>query len=368
MNSRERFERTMSHRKPDRVPIDIGATSLTGMRPRCQESLRQLLGFSADPARELNGTDERILEWAGTDFRAVGAIVNLPSRHERRISAHAYVDCWGIQRGLVSGDWQITRSPLRGASLDDLVSYEWPEPRVDEAQLLKWSDEARGLREQNRYVVVAEHPVYGILELGCWMCGYDDFLLRLAADPDFVRVFFDRYLDIQLAVVDQYYSVLGSYIDLTTSGDDYGTQNGPLLSPAMFEKLIAPYFSERIRRTKELAQCYYWHHTCGSVGKLLDQIIACGVDILNPIQTSAAGMDPRLLKDRFGDRIAFWGAVDVQQFLPQAVPEEIPAHIRNLIDVLGEGGGYVMAPAHEIQDDVPPENIVAWIDAVHGRG
>jgi uroporphyrinogen decarboxylase len=237
--------------------------------------------------------------------------------------------------------------------------------RADEEQMAKWQNRARELRRQNQYVVVAEHPVYGILELGCWMCGYSDFLLRLAADTDFVRFFFDKVLEIQLAVIEQYYPVLGPYIDLTTSGDDFGSQNGPLLSPKMFGTLIAPYFAARIKRTKELARCYYWHHTCGSVVKLLDQIIACGVDILNPVQTSAADMEPGLLKDRFGDRIVFWGGVDVQQFLPTATPDEIPKCVRDLISVLGANGGYVMAPAHEMQDDVPPENIVAWIDTIH---
>ena len=196
------------------------------------------------------------------------------------------------------------------------------------------------------------------------MCGYNDFLLRLAADTDFVRCFFDKVLEIQLAVIEQYYSVLGPYIDLTTGGDGFGTQNGPMLSPTMFKSLIAPYFSARIRRTKELGQCYYWHHTCGSVVKLLDQIIDCGVEILNPIQTSAAEMDPKYLKDHFGDRLVFWGAVDVQQFLPRATREEIPGHISELVSVLGSNGGYVMAPAHEILDDVPTENIAAWVDSV----
>jgi len=367
MNSRERFECTMNHKVLDRVPIDIGGTLLTGMRPRCQEGLHRLLGFSENGGEKDKGIDERILKWAGTDFRSVGAIVNLPSKHTRTISLQAHIDCWGIRRDIVGGESQITQSPLRGASLDDLKSYQWPEAHVNEEQLAKWGNQARELRGQNQYVIVAEHPVYGILELGCWMCGYDDFFLKLAEDTDFVRFFFDKLLEIQLAVIEQYYSVLGSHIDLTTSGDDFGSQRGPLLSPMMFESLIAPYFAARIKRTKELAQCYYWHHTCGSVVKLLDQIIDCGVDILNPIQTSAADMEPKLLKNRFGDRIVFWGAVDVQQFLPGATPEEVPEHIQDLINVLGENGGYVMAPAHEIQDDVPPENIVAWIDTVHGR-
>ena len=366
MNSRERFACAMEHKTPDRVPIDIGATSLTGMRPHCQEGLRRLLGFSGNAAKNDHGIDERILQWAGTDFRSVGAIVDLPSKHTRTISPLTYVDCWGVRRDLIDGEWQITQYPLRGASLDDLRAFQWPAARVDEKLLEKWENRARELRQENQYVVIAEHPVYGILELGCWMCGYDDFLLKLADDPDFVRAFFDRILEIQLAVIDQYYSLLGPYIDLTTSGDDFGTQRGPLLSPKMFDRLIAPYFTERISRTKALAHCYYWHHTCGSVLMLLENIMNCGVDILNPIQTSAAGMEPRLLKQRFGDRLVFWGAVDVQHFLPRATPEEIPAHIRELVSVLGESGGYVMAPAHQIQDDVPPENIVAWIETARG--
>jgi uroporphyrinogen decarboxylase len=352
----------MARRAPDRVPFDIGGTPLTGMRPRCQERLCQLLGFP--PSMPRGDIDERLLQWAGTDFRFVGDIVDLPSPHTRRISATENVCCWGIHRAAVDGEWQIVGHPLRDATMEDLQRFAWPEPRVDEAQLAQWQTQARRLREDGRYVVVASHPVFGILELGCWMCGYDDFLLKLAGEPDFVRRFFDKVLELQLAVSEQYYAALGPYIDLTTSGDDFGMQGNPMVSPDMFGELIAPYFAARIRRTKEIAKCYYWHHSCGSVARLLDQIIACGVDILNPVQTSASEMDPADLKRRFGDRIVFWGAMDVQQFLPRATPAEVAAHARELAQVLGKDGGYVMAPAHEMQDDVPAENIVAWVDAL----
>jgi uroporphyrinogen decarboxylase len=273
------------------------------------------------------------------------------------------VDCWGVRREAVGGEWQITKNPLRGATIQDLEAFPWPEPRVDERKLLQWESEAKALRAANRHVVIAEHPVFGILELGFWMCGYDDFCVRLAVEPDFVRRFFDKVLAIQLAVIDQYYSVLGPYIHLTTSGDDFGTQTGPFISPRMFKALIAPYFAARIARTKQLTGGYYWHHTCGSVLALLDAMIACGVDILNPVQVSAARMDPLSLKSAFGDQLTFWGAVDVQQLLPQATPEQVRFAVRSLIEVLGRDGGFVMAPAHEMQDDIPPENIVAWIEA-----
>jgi uroporphyrinogen decarboxylase len=230
--------------------------------------------------------------------------------------------------------------------------------------LEKWEEQAKKLKTE-KYVIVAEHPVFGILELGCWMCGYDDFLIRLATDLDFVHAFFDKVLDIQMQVIEQYYAVLGPYVDLTTSGDDFGTQMGPLISPRMFEQLIAPYFSARIARTKELAQCYYWHHSCGSIFALLEQIIKCGVDILNPIQTSAAHMDPQELKARYGDRLVFWGGVDVQQFLRNATPKEVRRQVLDLVSTLGDAGGYIMSPAHNMQDDIPPQNIVAWVQTMH---
>jgi len=366
MNSRERFFTAMQHRQPDRLPLDIGATTLTAMSPGCQAALRGFLGFSGEPTPTNSGVDERILEWAGTDFRGVGCIVDLPSPLSRRISDTAFVNCWGVEYGLSGGQWQITRPPLRGASVQDLHSFPWPEPRIDDHLMDGWVKQARKLRADGRYVVIGEHPCFGVLELGCWTCGYDDFLMRLAGDTDFVRTFFDKVLQIQSGLIDDYYSALGSCIDVTTSGDDFGMQTGPLISPQAFRTLVAPYFTERIRRTKALANCFFFHHSCGSIFDLLDEIIACGVDIINPVQTSARDMTPERLKPAFGRRLAFWGGVDVQAFLPSATPAEVADGVSRLVRVLGENGGYVMAPAHNMQDDVPPENIAAWVEALHG--
>jgi len=365
MNSRQRFACAMAHRAGDRVPVDLGGTTLTSMSSPCQASLRAYLGFSGDTIPTNTQVDERILEWAGTDFRSVGHLVDLPVRRKGGAGGSGNVDCWGLRRVRVGQYDEIVDPPLRGASVADLSDFDWPEARIDEDLLVRWQRQAKTLHDDGRYVVIGEHPVYGILELGCWMCGYDEFLARLAGDRDFVRVFFDKVFAIQMPVIEQYYTVLGPYIDLTTSGDDFGMQTGPLISPKMFEELIVPYFSARIARTKELGRCYYWHHSCGSIAKLLDQIIGCGVDILNPIQTSAAEMDPGELKARYADRLVFWGAVDVQDFLPRATPEQVRERVRQLVDTLGAGGGYVTAPAHNMQDDIPPENIVGWIETIH---
>lgn len=363
VNALERFRACMAHLPPDRPPLDLGATTLTGMRPACGQRLLDVLGFTGASQPTNSGVDERILQWAGVGFRGVGGIVDLPSPHTRRLSTVSAIDCWGVGRDRIAGEWQITEAPLRGATREDLAAFPWPEPRIDERALMRWEAQAQALQATGEHVVIAEHPVYGILELGCWMCGYDDFLIRLAADPDFVRDFFDRVLAIQLDVIDTYYRVLGPYVHLTTSGDDFGTQGGPLISPATFEALIAPYMKARIERTKAIARCYYWHHTCGSVFKLLPQLIACGVDILNPVQVSAAGMAPERLKETFGNTLVFWGGVDVQHVLPFASPDQVREEVRHLIAVLGRDGGLVVAPTHELQDDIPPEAIIAWIEA-----
>lgn len=366
MNSRERFAQTMAHKQPDRVPMDIGGTSLTGMRPVCQRQLRKLLGFSGEGKLANNGMDERILEWAGTDFRSVGGIANLPSVHPKR-DLDSCVDTWGVKRQFINGYWEITHNPLRTATVEELKSFKWPEPRIDEKALAKWEADAKALKQEGKYVVVAEHPIFGVMELGCWMCGYDQYLYNLAAEPDFFKAFSDKVLELQLKVIEQYYSVLGPYIDLTMNGDDFGTQTGPFMSPEMFEKLIAPYMTARIAKIKQLARCYFWHHSCGSVFSLLDQLLKCGVDILNPVQTSAAQMEPARLKKHFGERLVFWGAVDVQQFLPNATIQQVRDEVLSLARVLGKDGGYVMAPAHEMQEDIPPEKIIAWVEALRGK-
>ncbi len=358
----------MAHTTTPRPPLDIGATRLTGIRPGLQQRLIDFLGLEGDAVITTSGVDERILNWAGTDFRSVGYIPELPSPLSKKVSDSCSVNYWGVTSECIDGEWQITRSPLAGADRKDLAEFQWPEPRINEDHLRNLEEQARTLYKQKKYVIVAGHPIYGMLELGCWMCGYNDFMLKLAMDPDFIRDFFDRVVDIQLEVSRQYYTVLGPYIHLTTSGDDFGTQSGPFMSPAMFEELVAPAFSRRIQLTKKIGDCYYWHHSCGSIAKLLPHIIECGVDILNPVQTSAEGMDPQRLKDEFGDRIVFWGAVDVQQFLPRAQPDQIQMEIQSLVRILGKDGGYVMAPAHEMQDDIPPENVVAWVEAFRDEG
>ncbi len=309
MTPKERFSLTMSHKQPDRPPIDLGCTCLTGMTETCQSQLLDLLGFSGEGHKANNGIDERLLKWAQADFRSVGGIVQLRNPLSKVISSTEFIDCWGVRRRLTGCYWEIVDSPLANANIQDVRDFSWPESEIDQNLLESWREEARHLTQDTPYVVI------------------------------------------------------GDYIDLTMSGDDFGMQQGPLISPIMFHELVSPYLLERIERTKEIAKCYYWHHSCGSITALIEELITCGVDILNPIQTSAAKMKPEILKQCFGDRLTFWGAIDVQDFPNNAKVEEVRREVKRIVKILGKNGGYVLAPAHNIQDDVPPENIIAMIES-----
>jgi len=369
LSPRERFARIMAHQEADRVPLDLAGTSLTAIDPVVADGLRALLGISGDPPGPYTPFDERILQTLDIDFRRVGSLIAsgdrpLPGQPDRRI------DIWGIVRAWTGHYWDIVEAPLRGATLADLDAFLWPDPAriLAEAPLDAYRAEARRLWEETDYVVVAEHPVYGVFELACWMCGFDDFLWRLAGDRPFVHRLFAKLLELQKAFIEPYYRAVGDYIHLTTSGDDFGTQTGPFLSPAAFRELIKPYFAERIAFTRQFTSAYFWHHTCGSVYDLLPDLIDAGVDILNPVQPGAWKMEPERLKADFGDRLVFHGGFDTQRVLPFGTVEEIEAEVSRVMQALKPGGGYIFSAAHNIQSDVPAANVLAMFRAARRLG
>lgn len=365
MNYRERFEAALNHRPVDRVPFDLAGTSLTGMEHgESIEKLKQLLGYTGKYMGWYQKFDERILKYLDIDIRRVGNIISPENELSGRRSEYEYTDCWGITRVFTGMYWDIKNPPLKNACTEDLDRYPWPQAeRINMKQIDEFREQARKLYNETDYVVCAEHPVYGILELGCWMCGFDEFLLKMALDPAFVLKFFDKIFEYQKKVIEIYYGAVGDYIHMTTSGDDFGTQNGPFISPHMFDEMIKPYYKERIDYTRKFTNAYYFHHTCGSVYPLIPYLIEAGVDILNPIQPGARNMEPARLKNAYGNRITFWGGIDTQQILPYGTEAEVEAKVFEVLGDMSKNGGYVLAPAHNIQPDVPAENIVAIYNA-----
>ena len=359
MTHRERFAAAAARQPADRAVFDLCGSPQTLVDYQVtKERLCALLGVTGKKQGDFC-VDARVLEILDIDTRLVGGMPTPKSSHTREENGVVY-DSWGIGYKETNGHFEICHNPLEGADIDEVVSYEFPDPENIDANLLKaWSGQAEFLRGNTDYAVVAEHPVLGVLELGCWMFGFDDFLYRLAGEPEMVHVFFQRVLDYQKKVIEKYYGALGKYIDCTTSGDDFGTQAGPFMSAAMFDELIKPYLKERISYTRKFMDGFFYQHTCGSVHNLIPSLIDCGVDILNPIQPGAYMMEPERLKSDFGDKIAFWGGIDTQHLLPEGTARQVKDEVKRILRIMDVNGGYILAPAHTIQYDVPAENVIA---------
>lgn len=367
MTHRERFEKTMNHQAPDRVPIDLDGTCLTSLHEEVLGRFLKLHGLQAEDPEQAK---EELLSLYDIDFRRVGGI--LEPRSPLQDYSHRgegwYRDCWGVRRKFTGVYWDIVECPLADATLEEVKAFPWPDAAdLDRKQLSVWAEKAKRLYYDSGYVVAGEHPVFGYLELGCWMFGFDDFLYRLLAEPEVTDWFFGRYHRFVEDVCELYYGALGPYLHVTTSGDDFGTQNGPFLSPELFEERIAPWYRKRISLTKSLSPARYFHHSCGSVFRLLPSLIGMGAEILNPIQPGAFEMEPERLKAAFGREIVFWGGIDEQQLLSHGTPDQVREEVRRVAGILGKDGGYVMAASHNIQPDVPVENIHAMLTALTER-
>lgn len=369
MNRREIFDRVMRHQQPGGLLVDLGGCPQSSMEGNSAQKLMRCLGITPEPDDRVYHfgdcpqLDERMLKALEVDTRAVGDLMRPRESLARRISDTEYIDEWGIRYRYTGLYWDVVESPLKDATLEELRSYPFPNPdSIDEKLLETYVARAKQLYEETDYIICANHPVYGVFELGCWMCGFEDFLYRMLAEPEFVHCFFERYLEYQLRVTKIYYRALGPYIHYTSSGDDFATQAAPFFSPQLFRELVKPYFKERIRVTKELTQARFLHHSCGSVYSLVDDLIDCGVDILNPIQPKAANMEPWRLKESYGDRIVFHGGIDTQELLPFAPPEKVRETVLGTIETMNQGGGYIFAAAHNIQPDVNVENLMVMFD------
>ena len=375
MGRREDFYRIMRHEQPESLIVDFGGNPLSSMEGSSMYKLLEFLGYDIPkkidtlPFGRVRRLDERLLKHFNIDTRSVGTIFRPQNSLFKEISESEYIDEWGIRRIFTGMYWDVVDYPLKGATVDDLERYRWPEPEsVDLNEIKEYAKQAKKLYEETDYIICAEHPIYGIFELGCWMCSFDDFLLKMAIDEEFVHKFFEKVLDYQKKVIDIYYGALGKYIHYTSSGDDFATQTSLFVSPDMFRDLIAPYFKERISYTGKFTDAAYLHHSCGSVFSIIDDLRECGVNILNPIQPKAKDMQPQKLKDAYGDRIVFHGGIDTQDILPFVTRESIEKTVKETIETLNKNGGYIFAAAHNIQEDVPPENLVYMLEAANKFG
>lgn len=364
---RERFRLTMAHQPVDRCPLDLGGMPQSAIEERATEqALAAWLGLAGEPPADYDKMDRRILEHFDIDLRRVGGMPAFTTGREQRLSDTEFVDSFGIRHRFSGIYWEIVGGPLAGASRDEVAAYELPRPdQMAWPQLDDWAERARRLYEGTPYVVVGEHPVLGVLELACWLAGYDHVMMMLALDEEWVHLLFGKILEFQRWVCREYYNRLGRFLHVTTSGDDFGTQKGMFISPAMWRRLVKPYMAERIAFTRRLTDAVYLHHSCGGILDIVPDLAETGVGILNPIQPGAAGMDPAGLKSLYGDRLVFHGGLDTQRLLPAGDVPAIESAVAELLAAMhpGDSGGYVFAPAHNLQRDVSPAAITAMYRA-----
>ena len=415
MNSRQRVEAALNHQQPDRVPLDLGAGPVTGMHVSSVYKLRQawkldppgtpvkvteayqMLGEIAPDLQEALGVDvvglagaksffgfryENWKPWTtfdGTPVLMPGGFNTEPEPNGDILmypeDDRSALPSGRMPKGGFYFDSIVRQEPIDDAKLnveDNLQEYG---PISDELLEYFASNADRLRRESDRAILanfggtafgdIALVPApwlknpKGIRDVAEW---YMSTITRF----DYIYEVFRRQCNIALANLTKIYDAVGDRVSVVyITGTDFGTQNGPFISPATYRQLYEPFH----RRVNDWVHSHTpWKtfmHSCGSIVALLPDIIDAGFDIINPVQCSAAGMDPQTLKDRFGDKITFWGGgVDTQKTLPFGTPEEIRRQVRERIEIFGRGGGFVFNTVHNVQANTPAENLVALYEAV----
>jgi uroporphyrinogen decarboxylase len=373
MTSRERVRCALNHQEPDRVPLDLVSTGNTGITAIAYRRLLTHLGIESgvvvwDRMQQLAVPDERVLLRLGIDTR--GIWLNAPDKSQaRELEDDSYADEWGVVRSRPPGGfyYDLVRSPLPGTiTKADLDAFDWPNPD-DPGRYRGIRERARRIHEETPYALVV-HGAPGFITRAQYLRGFEDWFMDVVAEPEFAADVLDRCLAISLRINERLLEEVGEYADVVMLGDDIGVQDGPMVSPSTYRSLIKPRQAQYFASVHKGTDAKLLYHTCGSVVDLLDDLIEIGVDVLNPVQVTARGMDPAALKARFGDRLSFWGGVDTQSVLPWGTPDEVRAEVRKRVAALGPGGGYVVDAVHNVQADVSAENIVARFEEAASYG
>ena len=380
MTPRERLLTALDHRQPDRVPIDLGGNQ-TGIHKNAYARLLDHLGIDdeiviIDAVQQLARPCEEVLKrfhvdtryvWAGAASGFDGAIVE--NRRDGRLW-HDLVDEFGVTWSMPDDQplyMDISHHPLAGANVEDIARYAFPRGD-DPTRFEGLRDRALRLKNDTPYAVVS--GISGVVYEICWyMRGLEEWLCNLLVDPDFCEALLDRTLAFWIDWFRLFLDEVGDLVDVIMIGDDLGGQNGPLFDPALYRRIVKPRHKALVEYIRSRTKAKIWYHTCGSCVALIPDLIDNGIDILNPVQISAEGMDLVALKKNYGGRLSFWGGgCDAQHVLPRASAAEVMDHVRRNVRRLKPGGGYVFNSIHNIQDGVRPENIVALFDGAYESG
>jgi uroporphyrinogen decarboxylase len=376
MTSRERVLAALDHREPDRVPIVIGGSA----QKIAESTLRELLqhyGLAGDSLRRVfaqfrfEPVSEPLWQALGVDARHVywqperNFSIELQERGEK------YIDEWGLDydysRGGGATSCLYRLAPLREVSEQDLDTYAWPNPHAyDRTKGMK--EVAQKLFNEGRYAVYA-YRNGGIFDYASYLRGTERFMMDLVINKSFVKRLLWKITEILISYYESLLSAVGPYVHVVEIADDLGAQNGPMISPQMYDEFIKPCHKALIQTIKhDYPKIKVMIHCDGGVRPLLPGLIDAGIDILNPVQVTAGGMEPAALKRDFGDALVFQGGIDTQNLLINATPNQVADEVKRMIDTLGPGGGYLFGPSHNILADIPVENVIAMFETAQSYG
>lgn len=402
MTSRERIMAAIDHREPERVPVDLGASTVTGISAMAYNKLKQSLGVDTptrvfDVVQQLAVVDPGVTDLVGSDAVDLNTVTLEDSgwypvtladgsealypdwfRPEKATDGSYYVkDHRGrvMSRMAAGGScFDQTLFPWEEGYPDDLSdigeafrSINWIAHShnkfidIDDAELRRRVVELR--RNSSRAIVMSGGAK--LLELGFFLRRMDNLLMDLLADHQNLTRMLDRLMELHLAGLERKVGTLGDLVDVIRFGDDLGMTTGPFMDLEVFRKFFKPRYRELCDYVKQHSEMKIFLHSCGSIRQFIPDLIEAGFDILNPVQTNCFGMDPVELKNEFGREITFWGGgVDTSSVLPTGSPGEVRRDVLNRCEILSRGGGFVFAPIHNILPEVPAENVIAAYAAV----
>lgn len=380
MTSRDRILKALNHEIPDRVPIDLGGNQ-TGIHKSAYRNLVRYLGLREeirimDAVQQLARPSEQVLERFRVDTRYIaagpasawkGGIVKV--KRDGRVW-HDLTDEFGIRWSMPDDQplyMDITLNPLADATIRDAHDYAWPRGD-DPGRFAGLRERALQIRKDTPYAVVS--GISGVIyEYGWYLRGLEQWFCDLLTDPEFCGALLDQMLKFWMDWFRLFLDEVGDVVDVIMIGDDLAGQDGPLFNPEIYRRLVKPRHKRLVQYIRSRTRAKIWYHTCGSCLAHIPDLIDNGIHILNPVQTGARHMDPVELKRRFGRDLVFWGGgCDSQHILPRGTPFEVGESVRVSLAAFMPGGGYVFDSIHNIQGDVPPENIVAMFDAAYDYG
>jgi len=373
MNHRERVLAALNHQEPDRIPIDLGSTRNTGILALPYEALVDYLGMqdAVDQGDEFGMTrllglvppDEAVLQRLDVDLR--GIFIGKPDKVlEKTLPDGSHQDDFGVIRQRPPGShyFDVVKSPFdREITLSDIVQWPWPDP-LDPGYIRGLREQALDIRHNTDYALVL-HTSDIMVHTSQYMRGFERWYMDMLLAPDLIGALMDAILELRMEIARQALEAVGDLVDVVSFSDDVADQRGPAVSPAVYRKIIKPRHKRYMDLIRSKTEAKILFHSCGSVVQLIPDFLDIGADFINPVQVSAKGMDTAALKREYGHQLGFWGGVDTMRVLPFGSEDDVRNAVHKCIHDLAPGGGYILTAVHNIQPDVPPQNIVAMYDA-----